>query len=151
MAVSIVDGTIEEAALKWSRRGISLFTNIRFRLADGSERTVKKAVVKQEVADELVPGARGRFYLFKAFDVGGVHGVRTADGREVYGFPGNNQKIFLISGIVSSLWIVVMIASRDAVPMLGVALLIFSTVGWHFMSKGRREAETQFNQDGGGE
>ncbi len=151
MPVSTVDGTVEDVTLKWARRGISLFSNIRFRLADGSERTVKKVVVKQAVADELVPGASGRFYLFNAFDVRGVHGVRTADGRAVYGFPGNNQKIFLISGIVSSLWIVVMIASRDAVPMLGVALLILSVVGWHFMGKGQREAQAQFDGDGGSE
>jgi hypothetical protein len=31
--------------------------------------------------------------------------------------------------------------------MLGVGLLVLSMVGWHFMGKGQREAQAQFNED----
>ena len=149
MPTSIIDGTVEETSLKWSRRGVSLFDSIRFRNADGSEETVTKAVVKQEVADQLTPGAKGRFYLFKAFDIGGVHGVRLPDGRAIYAFPANNQKIFMISGIVAALWVVLVMVTRGAIPFLGVGLLILSAVGWHLMSKGQREAKAQFEGDMG--
>src|SRR6478735_4493802 len=112
MSTSIIDGTVEQAEPGRRRGGIAIFKSIRFTLDDGSSRTVTKAVVKQEIADELVPGAKGRFYLFKAFDISGIHGLRTPDGRAVYAFPGNNQKLFLVLGILNLLWVVFMIAVR---------------------------------------
>ena len=147
MSTSIIDGTVEQAEPGRRRGGITIFKSIRFQLDDGSSRTVTKAVVKQEIADELVPGAKGRFYLFSAFDISGIHGVRAPDGRSVYAFPGNNQKLFLVLGVVNLLWVVVMIAARDAVPMLGVALLVLSAVGWYFMGKGQTDAKQQFDGD----
>ena len=149
MSTSIIDGTVAEAEPGRARGGFTVFKSIRFALADGSSHTVNKAVVKQIVADELVPGATGRFYLFKAFDIGGVHGVRTPDGRAVYGFPANNQNLFLGLGIVNLLWIVVMIAARGAVPFLGVGLLGLAAVGWYMMGKGKAEAKQQFDGDAG--
>lgn len=148
MPTSIVDGTVEETSLKWSRRGISLFDSIRFRKDDGTEQTVTKAVVKQEVADQLTPGAKGRFYLFKAFDIGGIHGVRLPDGRAIYAFPNNNEKIFLISGGVALLWVLLALFTKGGIPVLGAGLLILSGFGYYFMSKGRQEAKVQFERDG---
>lgn len=147
MPVSTIDGTVEEADLKWTRRGISLFRSIRFRAADGRERTVNKAVVKQQVAEQLTPGAQGRFYLFDAFDIRGVHGVRTADGRATYAFPGNNEKIFLIAGPIAALWVIFMVFAEGRIPVLGLAGAILSAFGWHFMHKGKREAKAQFDAD----
>jgi hypothetical protein len=148
MSTSIIDGTVEQAEPGRSRSGTTIFKSIRFALDDGSSRTVTKAVVKQEIADELVPGVKARFYLFKAFDISGIHGVRTPDGRAVYAFPGSNQKLFLVLGILNLAWVVTMIAVRGAVPMLGVALLILAAVGWYFMGQGQAEAKRQFDGDG---
>jgi hypothetical protein len=149
MSTSILDGTVEQAEPGRRRGAITIFKSIRFTLDDGSSHTVTKAVVRQEIADELVPGAKGRFYQFKAFDIGGIHGVRTPDGRSVYAFPGNNQKLFLVLGIINLLWVVVMIVARGGVPMLGVALLILAALGWYFMGKGQTEAKQQFDGDAG--
>ena len=149
MPTSIIDGSIETADLKRAKGGVSIFRSITFRQADGITRTIRNAVVKDNVAAELVPGARGRFYLYNAFDLKGVHGIRSADGLDVYSFAGNNQKIFLILGIVNIAWIILILATRGGVPLLGVALLILSVVGYIFMSKGQREAQTQFDSDVG--
>jgi hypothetical protein len=149
MTTSIIDGSIETADLRRSKGGASIFRSISFQQDDGASRTIRNAVVKDNVAAELVPGARGRFYLYNAFDLKGVHGVRTTDGREVYGFAGNNQKIFLIVGIFNVVWIAFTIAVRGGVPLLGVATLILSVVGYIFMSKGQREAQAQFDGDTG--
>ena len=149
MSTSTIDGTIEQVVLGRSARGMQVFKAIHFRRNDGEEKILKKAVTTTDVAQELVPGAKGRFYMFKAFDIGGVHGVRTADGRAVYGFPGNNQKIFLIVGIVSVLWIAVrLFLIGDGIPLLSVGLLILSIVGYILMGKGRTEAQVQFDADG---
>lgn len=149
MSTSVIDGTVEEAVPGRSRGGITVFKSVRFQLGDGSSRTVTKAVVKQDVADELTPGAKGRFYLFNAFDIRGIHGVRTPDGRAVYAFPGNNQKLFLLVGIISLAWITLKVAGDGELPLLGVALLILGGVGWYFMGKGQAEAKRQFEGDAG--
>lgn len=147
MATSIIDGTVEEAVLKRSRGGTAVFDTIRFLLDDGSSRTVKKAVVKQDVADEIKMGAKGRFYLYNAFDLKGVHGVRTSDGRAVYGFPDGNQKLFMILVFLNLAWIAFKLFTDGAVPLLGVGLVILGAVGWTFMGKGSREAKQQFDDD----
>ena len=47
--------------------------------------------------------------------------IELAGGRDVYGFAGNNQKIFLIPGSVNMAWIALILATRGGVPLLGVA------------------------------
>ena len=149
MPTSIIDGSVEAADLRRAKGGATIFRSLTFQQADGGTRTIRNAVVKDNVAAELVPGASGRFYLYNAFDLKGVHGVRTADGRDIYGFAGNNQKIFLILGIFNLAWVIFTIAVRGGVPLLGAALLILSIVGYIFMSKGQREAQAQFDGDAG--
>ncbi|SEH19601.1 hypothetical protein SAMN05428974_3526 [Sphingopyxis sp. YR583] len=149
MPTSIIDGRIEAADLRRAKGGATIFRSITFEQDGVGTRTIRNAVVKDNVAAELVPGATGRFYLYNAFDLKGVHGVRTASGRDVYGFAGNNQKIFLILGIFNLIWIAFTIAVRGGVPLLGGALLILSVVGYIFMSKGQREAQEQFDGDAG--
>ena len=149
MPTSIINGSIEAADLKRSKGGASIFRSITFQQADGGSRTIRNAVVKDNVAAELVPGARGRFYLYNAFDLKGVHGIRSAGGHDVYGLAGNNQKIFLILGIFNLIWIVFTIVVRGGIPLLGAALFVLSVVGYIFMSKGQREAKEQFDGDAG--
>lgn len=149
MSTSIIDGTITSAEIRRSRGGVIIYKTIGFQRNNGPSQTIKNAIVKQEVADALTPGATGRFYLYNAFDVKGVHGVRTPDGRALFGFPTNNQKIFLIVGIFNIVWIAFTIAVRGGVPLLGAALLLLSVVGYIFMSKGAREAKAQFEGDAG--
>jgi hypothetical protein len=149
MPTSVIDGTVEEADIKFDRRGVKYFRSVRFKLDDGSEHTAEKMVTAKAVGDELVPGARGRFYLFKAFDVKGVHGVRTAEGRAVHAFPGNNQKIFLIAATLGVVWNIVLIFTRDGISLLGVGMVILGGLGWHFTGKGKREAQAQFDGDAG--
>ena len=75
--------------------------------------------------------------------------MRTPDGRAVYAFPGNNQKLFLILGIINLAWVAFKVAVDGEVPLLGVALLILAAVGWYFMGKGQTEARQQFDGDAG--
>jgi hypothetical protein len=149
MTTSIIDGTVEEAVPGRSRGGITVFKSIRFQLDDGSSRTITKAVVKQDVAEHLATGAKGRFYLFNAFDLRGIHGVRTPDGRAVYAFPGSNQKLFLLLGVINFAWIAFKVSVDGEIPLLGVALMILAVVGWYFMGKGQTEARQQFDGDAG--
>jgi hypothetical protein len=149
VSTSIIDGTIEEIDLKRARSGIAIFKSIRFKLADGSSRTVTKQVVSKDVADALTEGASGRFYLFSTFDIKGIHGFRSHTGESYYKFAGGtNTKLFIFLGAVNLAWVVFRIMLDGNVPMLGVALVILAVVGYIFMSKGAREAKAQFDEDG---
>lgn len=149
MGTSIIDGTLESAEVKRTAGGMTVFKSVEFLLDNGNRHMIKNAVVKNEVAEELKPGAKGRFYGYTAFDLKGIHGLRTPEGRAVYAFPGNNQKIFLILGIVNIAWITLILFTRGGVPLLGVALLILAVVGYIFMGKGQSEAKAQFDRDAG--
>jgi hypothetical protein len=149
MSTSLIDGTVAEAEPGRRRGAVTVFKQLRFDLADGSSHALKKAVVRQELAELLVPGTQGRFYLFNAIDISGIHGVRLSDGRSTYAFPANNQRLFLILGIINLLWVVTMIVARGAVPMLGVGLMILAAVGWYLMGEGQAEARQQFDGDVG--
>jgi hypothetical protein len=149
MATSIVDGTVAEATVKRVRGGFSVFSTLRFDLDDGTARTVKNAVATQAVAETLTPGNRGRFYLFTAMDIKGVHGARLADGRSVYGFPANNEKLFLVIGVISIVLIAAMLIIAGNLSLLPVLALILAVIGYIFMSKGKREAKAQFDGDVG--
>lgn len=150
MTTSIIDGRVEAADLKRAKGGVSIFRSVTFQPDTGPTRTIKNAVVKDNVASELVPGAAGRFYLYNAFDLKGVHGVRTRDGRSIYGFAANNKKIFLILGIVNIAWIALRVFVIDGqVPLLAILLMILAVAGFIFMSKGENEAKAQFDGDAG--
>lgn len=150
MSTSIIDGSIEAADLKRAKGGATIFRSITFQQTGVGTRTIRNAVVKDNVAAELVPGTHGRFYLYNAFDLKGVHGIRTPGGRDVYGFAGNNRKLFLILGIFNCVWIALRVLVIDGqVPMLAVLLLVLAAVGFVFMGKGEREAKAQFDDDAG--
>ena len=149
MTTSIIDGRVETAELRRARGGLSVFRTITFQPDSGPTRTIRNAVVKQNVADELTPGAQGRFYLYNAFDQKGVHGIRTRDGRATYGFATNNQKLFLLTGVLSVVWMALRVATEGDVPLLAILLLVLGVVGYIFMGKGEREAEAQFDGDRG--
>jgi hypothetical protein len=147
MGTSTIDGTVEATELGRSARGLSIYKSIRFRLADGSTRTITKAVAQQPIAAELTPGSSGRFYLFTGFDLKGVHGIRKSDGTAIYEFPSSNAKIFLILGIVNIAWIVLRLSTDGKLPFLAVAFVILAVVGYSLFSKTGREAKEQFAAD----
>lgn len=149
MGTSTIDGTIEAAELKRTAKGLSLFNSIRFRLDDGSTRTITKAVANTAIADELVPGSTGCFYLFTGFDLKGVHGIRRSDGTAICDFPSRNAKLFLLVGVINLAWIVLRVGLDGTVPLLGVALLVLAGVGYTLLSKTAREAQAQFDADNG--
>lgn len=148
MGVSIVDGTIEAIDGGKRYKKVSAFKSIVFREADGASRTIKKAVVTPDVADQMTVGNSGRFYLFTSLDIKGIHGVRKRDGTAVYGFPGKgNAIIFMILVPLNLAWIAIRVIDKGDVPLLGVGLVILGAVGWYLMRKSEQETRTQFDGD----
>jgi hypothetical protein len=149
MATSIIDGTVEEAVLKRRRAQGSVYERVVFRLDDGTTKTWAKAMVMNDVADLALPGTRGRFYLFTAFDHRGISGVRTADGREAFGVAKVNEK--------AGIWIIIMMALLNIlyvtvlykISILALVLMILGVPMYFFYRQVRIEAERQFAADAG--
>ena len=148
MAVSYIDGTLEQAELKRAPLNLRIYKQLTFRLRDGKARTIQKAIVDAEVAALLEPGVSGRFYLFNAPDHRGVHGIRDDQGRAVFAFPRNNERAMLI---VSIMGIVLLGATLAMGMMSGWALITIALgVPFYFIFRSTRiAAERQYEGDGG--
>lgn len=149
MGVSVIDGTIEEVVLRRRRKLGSVYDRVVFRLDDGSAKTWGKSVIWNNVADQLKPGLRGRFYLYTAIDHRGIHGIRTMDGREVYGFGKQNEIISIVIFVTMALLVAISIAAMGDAPLLATILLILS-IPMYVLYRGTRvQAERQFQADAG--
>ena len=146
MAVSVIDGTLEEASLKTARMNLRIYNHLKFRLADGSEKTVAKSVVDAEVAAMLLPGTSGRFYLYTAIDHRGIHGVRTADGKSVFKYPKNNETaMIVVAGM--GLLLIMLGLSMGGVSIWGVLCLVLGIPAYFLYRSTRGSAERQYQGD----
>jgi hypothetical protein len=147
MSTSIIDGTLTAADIKWSRKGKTYFARLAFQKADGSSEELKKVVVDDSVAAELVAGAAGRFYLFKSMGVMSLYGVRFANGREMHAYPGDQGLLF---ATLAGLWVVLnimYISFKDQVSILGLILTPLGIFGWWRCREVRREIEQLWQND----
>jgi hypothetical protein len=146
MGVSFIDGTLEEVHLKTARRNLRIYKALKFRLADGRERTEVKAVVDAEVAALLLPGTTGRFYLYRQIDHGGIHGVRTSDGQAIHKFPKNNELAMVAVGVIG-LFLLVLNLSMDRLSIWGVLCVLLGFPGYFLYRGTRLSAGEQFAAD----
>lgn len=149
MGVSVIDGTIEQVVLRRRRKLASVYDRVVFRLDDGSAKTWGKSVVWNSVADHLKPGLKGRFYLYTAIDHRGIHGIRTMDGREVYGFGKTNEIISIVIFVTMALTTFLSVTALGRVQYLSLILLLLS-IPMYILYRGTRvQAERQFEADAG--
>jgi hypothetical protein len=148
MSVSVLEGKVLSAPVKFARRGIVRYDHIEFERAGGGTERISKPVAGAAVAELIEPGAEGRFYLYKVLDVRGIHAVRLAGGAERYGYPGSNAGIFLGVIAMSVVWMALRIFDRGDVPLLGVLLFGFGIVGYFLTRSNRAETRRQFDGDG---
>ena len=147
MAVSTIDGTLVEAEPGRQAAGIRVFRKLVFRLDSGEEQIVSKALTNSKLAERLQPGAKGRFYLFKAIDHRGVHGVRLVDGEPLHAFPKNNERISLILLIVMVAWIAGALILVGGLPIFATIMVLFGVPYYVLIVNMRGEARRQFEGD----
>jgi len=149
MAVSIIDGRLEEVVLRRRRKLASIYDRLTFRLADGGTKTWAKAIVSNDVADHLKPGQSGRFYLYTAIDHRGVHGVRTADGADVYGFGKQNEIIALVITAVTTITNILSVTVLGHIQILASILMVLGLPMYFAYRHTRVQAERQYQADAG--
>jgi len=147
MPTDVIDGTIETVKLKRKAGKASIFDTIVVRQADGTEATLKKMVTTEPVSSALQPGVTARIYTFSAFDMKGIHGLRTSDGRALFGFPSNNEKIMMVVMAISVVVFGAWLAVDNRIALLPIALFVLGIIGTIFYRKGRLDAAKQFASD----
>ena len=147
MSVTAIDGTLEAANLKRKVRNVSIYNSLVIRRDGGGEERLGKTVVANPVAEALQPGTRGRFYTYSSIDHKGVHGVRTADGKAVYDFPQNNEKIAIFVFVVNAIWLIGGVLLDGRVRFFPLALIALALVIYPLYRKTRMEALRQFEAD----
>lgn len=155
MAVRTIDGTIEEVELKARRKLGSVYSRILFRLPDGGSETVGKSIVWNNVADRLKPGTSGRFYLYSAMDHRGIHGIRTVEGDEVFGFGKQNEIVAIAVLVMAALTVYLTMDSAGEsifqrfIWLISVLLLVAGGPMYLAYRHTRVQAERQFQADQG--
>lgn len=145
MSVSVVEGTVTEA-VKTRTKPFARYRVLTIARRDGGMEQIKGPVAASAIGEHLVPGAEGRFYLFRAIDHGGVHGIRLGDGTEIYAYPGNNIRLFILVIVIAIAWIAVSVLN-DKLPLLAVGMIVLGAVGVVLTSKSKSETRRQFESD----
>lgn len=150
MAVSTIDGTLEAAELKKVRQNARIYSRLTFRLRDGSQKTVEKAIVDAKVAERLEPGVSGRFYLYQAIDHRGVHGVREDGGRTAFAYSKLNERAMLVTAVVGLVIGFLYVSVLDRFSLWSPILIALGGIGYFLYRNTRLEAERQFAADNPG-
>ena len=146
MATATIDGTIETAELKTSRRNVRIYKQIVFRLPDGSQKTIAKAVCDEKVAAHLQPGNRGRFYTYTAVDQRGIHGIRDEAGNALFSYPKNNETAMMYAAIFG-IAITLILLAIGYISFWGLFLIALGVPFYFIYRSTRLAAQAQFEAD----
>lgn len=144
MAVSVIDGTLEKVTVKRKASQVWRLHDLAFRADDGGEtRLDGMCVVTPTIGALMQPGARGRFYVYRAIDHKGIHAVRSPDGAVVMRFPRSNETLMGILFVINILAAGAMYALDGRPNWLTLALIPFTSALWFFYRATRKAAEAQ--------
>jgi hypothetical protein len=149
MAIEVIDGTVETAAVKRSSATLALYESILIRSADGSERRLANVAVAPQVGEMLKPGIHGRFYGYKAIDHRGIFAARTSDGRAAFAIPSGNERIMLVAAIVGVAGFVVLLLLGKGIGLLALVLGVLGTLGYLSCRRTRIEGRARYDADAG--
>ena len=149
MAVSTIDGTLEEAVVKRSFARVISYEKLRFRLAGGGEQVLTRIVAEKGLAERLQPGTRGRFYLFKVIDHQGICGLRDGSGGAWFAFIKGAENGMLISIAVGGTALLLSLLLRTWLTSWAVICLLIGVPMYILYHNARREAERRFAADAG--
>lgn len=146
MAHEVIDGTIRGLKAKRMTRRRCSVDSVCFRVADGSDRTLRNLVVAREIAEAMAPGLTGRFYIHCVPGAKGVYGIRCRDGRAIFAFPGAARTLLAASGIAALAAVTgAILLSSPGLCALATSAIVAGPIvaGVHV----RRAARRQFEHD----
>lgn len=148
MGVSYIDGRVNTADIKRQRGKIHQYSTLKFALDGGGERTIKNAVVANDVAAHLMPGTAGRFYLYNQMDGRGVYAFRAADGTVVNRYPQQAERLFLVLIVLNLLGMLAYRFLMDGgMPLLVLFAFGIGVIGYFATRAMRGRAAKAFAAD----
>ncbi len=147
MAVSVIDGTVEAANKRSSKRKYVFFDSVVIRGRDGATHRLDEVLAAGEVAAALTPGASGRFYMGQGLGQKGIHGVRLDDGRSFYDHFNNNELIFMIGALAGLFMLFIYVSGASGAMITPVIIGFFLAIGWYVARQQRIEGRQQFDAD----
>lgn len=151
MGVSHIDGRVNRADIKRQRGKIHQYSVLQFALDGGGERTIKNAVVSNEVAAHLAPGTAGRFYLYNQMDGRGVYAYRGPGGALVNQYPQHAERLFLLLVLLNAaLMLIFQFALGEGTPVLVLIAFAIGAVGYIATRVMRGRAAKAFAADNPG-
>lgn len=147
MGVSTIEGTLTAAEIMRSSKGFTVFKSLTFNVDGGGTARLKNQFAQDDLAASLRPGAHGRFYLFDAAGVKGVHGVRLDDGTARQAFPDPNKRLYIVMPPLALLGIAVALFVPDAPGLVAVGAtlgLILISLALILTRQAKRDARAQF-------
>jgi len=148
MGVSVIDGTLEAAALKRVRGKTRVYQSLTFKLRDGSSKSIAKAIAHEDVCALLEPGNSGRFYLYTAVDHRGIHGVRDDKGRSVFAYSKVNETAMLVTAGIGILMLFAFLA-MDRISIWPILCIVIGVPFYFLYRQTRAEATRQYESDSG--
>lgn len=147
MTVWTIDGKVEAAERLLKNNRFVVFKAVTFRDSAGVETTINKLMAAGPVAESLTPGASGRFYLAKALDQTGVHGVRLDDGKTLYAPYTNMELLAQIASGAGGLVLLMALFGARGILLTPILVLPLGLVLWWLARKARLEGKAQFDGD----
>jgi hypothetical protein len=152
MGVSKFNGALTAAEIASSRKGITVFKSLTFNINGGGTSVLKNQWVDDSIATTLRPGVTGKFYVFEAAGVKGVHAVRLDNGTSARSFPEPNKRLYFTLLPLALLGMAVALFVPEAPGLTGVGAtlaLIFISLGLILTRQAKQKALQQFEDDAG--
>jgi len=149
MAIEVVDGTLEPALPRSTKRGYSRFDVLRIQTADGTWREFPKVSTGPGIADHLRAGGPGRFYFIKVDGPLGLFGVRRPDGAAHYAHYTNSETIVLVVAVLGTLCAIARFGFGVQAPWLAAVIGPFLLAGWFYLNSRKQAAKRTFDADNG--
>ncbi len=121
-----VDGMVIVAKLKRRLIGGAVYQDVAIRRDDGDVRRVGTILALDDIRHALVPGSRGRFYVYDLFGTKGLYGFRPIGGNAHARFPQRWAIIFAMMGLLNLMVTAGWLLLDGRLAMLPTALAIMS-------------------------
>lgn len=147
MSVQIIEGVLEPAQPRSTKRGYARFDRLKITTADGQIREIAKVATGEPVTSETIRGGQGKYYFVTADGPMGLYGVRRPDGTKAYAHFTNVEPMILIVGLLGTLCAIARFGFGYGAPLLAAILGPLLLIGWFYLSTKRKNAKRVFDAD----
>lgn len=126
MAHRHIDGMIAVAQLKRNLVNGAVYRDVAIRNDDGDVRRIGTMMISTDMKPAMIPGSRGRFYVYDVLGTKGLYGFRPLGGPAHARFPRRWEMLGYGLGILNILLVIALFLLDGRISILSS---LFGTVG----------------------